>query len=70
MKTMIKSALLLICGLSLWASCADDRDSNPTIQRPTSFTMNTPAYATFHLVSARIRFSGKGKLSIAGFAHG
>ena len=46
MKTMIKSALLLICGLSLWASCADDRDSNPTIQRPTSFTMNTPAYAT------------------------
>lgn len=30
---------------SLFASCSDDNDSNPTLIQPKEFTLNTPAYA-------------------------
>lgn len=35
----------VFAALALFASCEDDRDSNPTIQEPTTFVLNTPANA-------------------------
>jgi hypothetical protein len=43
MKTYILTTLL--AGALLVTSCADDRDSNPTINQPETFTLNTPALA-------------------------
>lgn len=45
MKNIFKSAMLLLCGVCLFASCDDDLDSNPTLRKPTSFILNTPALA-------------------------
>ena len=36
---------LLFCIISLFASCSDDNDSNPTLIQPTEFKLNTPEYA-------------------------
>ena len=38
--------MLLMCGMGLFAACADDNDSNPTIQQPTTFVLNEPGYAS------------------------
>ena len=46
MKNILKSTLLLMCGAFILASCADDNDSNPVLQKPTKFVLNTPALAT------------------------
>ena len=46
MKNIIKTTLLLLCGLVLTTACSDDNDSNPTFQQPTKFVLNTPAMAT------------------------
>ena len=35
---------LLFGIISLFASCSDDNDSNPTLIQPTEFTLNTPEY--------------------------
>ena len=44
MKTIFKSTILLaVAGLSLFTSCKDDRDSNPTLTQPTTFVLNEPA---------------------------
>ena len=47
MKKIIKSALLVLCSVCLLTACEDDRDSNPTLQKPTdgSLVLNTPATA-------------------------
>ena len=45
MKNIIKSTLLLCCSICLLAACDDDRDSNPVLQKPTRFVLNTPALA-------------------------
>lgn len=45
MKKYIISAMLLLCSTCIFTACDDDRDSNPVIQQPTTFTLNTPAYA-------------------------
>lgn len=45
MKNILKSALLLIGVATLFTACKDDRDSNPTLKLPTTFVLNTPAYA-------------------------
>lgn len=45
MKNIIKSALLLFMSLSLMTACSDDNDSNPTLNTPTEFKLNTPALA-------------------------
>lgn len=45
-KINILAGLLLgVVAISSLASCDDDRDNNPTLQEPTTFKLNTPAYA-------------------------
>lgn len=45
MKNIFKSSLLLLCSVCLFAACADDNDSNPTLTMPSTFKLNTPAFA-------------------------
>lgn len=45
MKKIFLSALLLLGGLCAFTSCEDDNDSNPVVQTPKTFVLNTPAYA-------------------------
>ena len=47
MKKIIKSALLVLCSVCFLTACESDRDSNPTLQKPTdgSLVLNTPATA-------------------------
>ena len=45
MKSKYMIGALLFGIISLFASCSDDNDSNPTLIQPTEFSMNTPAYA-------------------------
>lgn len=45
MKKNLLYMLLLTAGLQLTTACNDDRDSNPVVQQPTTFQLNTPAYA-------------------------
>ena len=44
MKNRLLLGTLLIGIASLFTSCADDNDSNPSLIQPTEFTLNTPAY--------------------------
>lgn len=37
--------MVLLCGVFALTACDDDHDSNPTLQEPTTFKLNTPAYA-------------------------
>lgn len=37
--------LTLLLGALAFTACEDDRDSNPTFQKPTEFILNTPKYA-------------------------
>ena len=46
MKKYIYSALLLLGSLCFFTSCTDDNGSNPTVQQPKSFVLNTPAYSS------------------------
>ena len=46
MKTIIKTVLLLLGSISFMTACSDDRDGNPTILHPTTFTLETPSYAS------------------------
>ena len=44
MKTIFKSTILLaVAGLSLFTSCKEDRESNPTLTQPTTFVLNEPS---------------------------
>ena len=45
MNNIFKSALLLMAVAFMFTACSDDRDSNPVLQQPDSFVLNTPAYA-------------------------
>ena len=46
MKNIFKSTLLLLSTVFLFAACADDNDSNPTLLKPTTFVLNETPYAT------------------------
>ena len=39
----------ILVATALLTACEDDRDSNPTIQEPTTFVLNTPANATYNV---------------------
>ena len=41
MKNKYMMGALLISIISLFASCSDDNDSNPTLIQPTEFKLNT-----------------------------
>ena len=45
MKNKYMMGALLFGIISLFASCSDDNDSNPTLIQPTEFTLNIPEYA-------------------------
>ena len=45
MKNKYMMGALLFGIISLFVSCSDDNDSNPTLIQPTKFTLNTPEYA-------------------------
>ena len=45
MKNKYMMGALLFGIISLFASCSDDNDSNPTLIQPKEFALNTPAYA-------------------------
>lgn len=45
MKNKYIIGALLIGIISLFASCSDDNDSNPTLIQPKEFVLNTPEYA-------------------------
>ena len=42
-KFNILAGLFLGVGLSLFSACEDDNDSNPVVQQPETFELNTPA---------------------------
>lgn len=44
MKNKYIIGALLVGIISLFASCSDDNDSNPTLIQPTEFKLNTPEY--------------------------
>ena len=50
MKTIFKSAFLLLCAVALFTACEDDNDSNPTLQIPKTFQLNTPAVSENNVV--------------------
>ncbi|RQE03886.1 SusF/SusE family outer membrane protein [Prevotella intermedia] len=45
MTKILKSALLLLCTVCFFTACSDDNDENPTVKKPTTFHLNTPALA-------------------------
>lgn len=45
MKNIFKLSLLFLCSICMLTACEDDNDSNPTLQQPSTFTLNTPSYA-------------------------
>lgn len=45
MKNIFKTGLLVLCGACFLVACDDDNDSNPVLQSPKTFTLNTPAYS-------------------------
>ena len=45
MNNIFKSVLLLMGVTLMFTACSDDRDSNPVLQQPSTFVLNTPAYA-------------------------
>lgn len=42
MKKIFSYAMLLLAGALAFTACSDDNDSNPTVQKPTAFVLNTP----------------------------
>lgn len=44
MKNKLLLGALMFGAASLFTACSDDNDSNPTLIKPTEFTVNTPAY--------------------------
>ena len=44
MKNKYIIGAMLVGIISLFASCSDDNDSNPTLIQPTEFKLNTPEY--------------------------
>ena len=41
----IFSLIMLVCCVGMFTACSDDRDDNPVLQQPETFTLNQPAYS-------------------------
>ena len=50
MKKILTYAMMLCCGACLFMACESDRDSNPTLQQPTTFRLNTPTFSSSTIV--------------------
>lgn len=46
MKTIFKTSFALLAGAVLFSACDKDMDDNPILQAPTTFTLNTPDFAS------------------------
>jgi hypothetical protein len=46
MKKIFSYAMLLLAGASVFTSCKDDNESNPTLTQPTKFVLNEPEVGT------------------------
>ncbi len=55
----IFSFILAVCFAGMFISCSDDRDANPVLQQPTTFTLNQPVYSSGIdlAISKRLPFS-------------
>ena len=49
MKNKYIIGALLVGIISLFASCSDDNDSNPTLIQPKEFVLNTPEIGRAHV---------------------
>ena len=49
MKKILSFALMLLGGVAMLTSCSTDRDSNPSIKSPTSFTINESPVAGMYI---------------------
>ena len=49
MKKIFLSSLILLSMAIVFTACEDDRDSNPTLMQPTTFTLNNPANSNVDL---------------------
>ena len=71
MKKISNILLAVTFALPLFTACETDNDSNPILNEPDTFTLNTPAYAAnnvydlknaqtveLHLFATGLRFSG------------
>ena len=52
MKKILFSSLMLLSMALVFTACEDDRDSNPTLVQPTSFTLNNPVNALVDLAES------------------
>ena len=52
MKKILLSSLMLLSMALVFTACEDDRDSNPTLVQPTSFTLNNPVNALVDLAES------------------
>ena len=52
MKKIFLSSLMLLSMALVFTACEDDRDSNPTLVQPTSFTLNNPVNALVDLAKS------------------
>lgn len=53
MKKIFNLALLLLCSVSVFTACEDDRDSNPVLVQPTEFVLNQPTYTTGSVIDLK-----------------
>ena len=49
MKKIIKSTLMLLCGVCMFTACSDDLSHNPTLLTPSTFTLNKPSYSALNV---------------------
>lgn len=49
MKKIIKSTLMLLCGVCMFTACSDDLSHNPTLLNPTTFALNQPSYSALNV---------------------
>ena len=52
MKKIFLSSLMLLSMALVFTACNDDRDSNPTLTQPTTFTLNNPVNAMVDLAES------------------